>query len=671
MGVTLNQVAAGTRGGTAPNSYVNLINDNFSLLEIWSESVFSSVTISGASSGHVIQYNGTTWVNRTLTTAGIADKATADAHYAKQVNETSTDTTKDKHISNALAKSYSDHLLLTSAHGVSGNIVGTTDTQTLTNKTLTSPTISQILNSGTITLPTGTHTLIGRNTTDTITNKSLNDSNNFIINNTDITKRIRFNLDSVGTGQTRIVSAPNRDVTLDNITTSTTTTIKGLLKGDSGIIQQAIAGIDYITSTSENTLTNKSLNDTDNFFVNGTRRFRFNVSGVSTSTTRVVTIPNKDITLADNADLTAHINDNTNPHSVTHTQVGSATAQWNANKILGKEVVDADISDGRVLKYNSTTDKIEYGDVTIGVGTTINGGNAISPVTTIQVRRDTSANFTAQNPILANGEIGYETNTNLFKFGNGVTAWNSLPYFTGGSVPAGEINTASNLGDGVGQVFKDKDGVDLRFKTIKAGANIIVTNNENDVIISATSTLTFLDNAFTIDNETDPTKKIKFNASNITTDTVRTITMPDRNVTLDTLTGNTLFAQTTTPTNPSASSNKLYFKDDDKLYKLNSAGVEEEVGGGSAGSMEDMINSLLEQEGGETNLTYDNGNLVKTEVEIDSVLRKEESLTYNNGNLVNVNVKYFDTDGTTVILEYDDILTYDEGLLIKTERSVV
>ena len=42
----------------------------------------------------------------------------------------------------------------------SGDIVGTTDTQSLTNKTLTSPTISSILNGGTLTLPTGTGTLI-------------------------------------------------------------------------------------------------------------------------------------------------------------------------------------------------------------------------------------------------------------------------------------------------------------------------------------------------------------------------------------------------------------------------------------------------------------------------------------------------------------------------------
>jgi|DEB0MinimDraft_10_1074344.scaffolds.fasta_scaffold02299_3 hypothetical protein len=46
-------------------------------------------------------------------------------------------------------------------------------TQTLTNKTLTTPIISSISNTGTLTLPTSTDTLVGRATTDTLTNKTL------------------------------------------------------------------------------------------------------------------------------------------------------------------------------------------------------------------------------------------------------------------------------------------------------------------------------------------------------------------------------------------------------------------------------------------------------------------------------------------------------------------
>ena len=52
--------------------------------------------------------------------------------------------------------------------------VTTSATQTLTNKTLTTPIISSISNTGTVTLPTSTDTLVGKATTDTFTNKSGN-----------------------------------------------------------------------------------------------------------------------------------------------------------------------------------------------------------------------------------------------------------------------------------------------------------------------------------------------------------------------------------------------------------------------------------------------------------------------------------------------------------------
>jgi len=52
-------------------------------------------------------------------------------------------------------------------------LVGKATTDTLTNKTLTSPVIAAITNTGTLTLPTSTDTLVGRATTDTLTNKTL------------------------------------------------------------------------------------------------------------------------------------------------------------------------------------------------------------------------------------------------------------------------------------------------------------------------------------------------------------------------------------------------------------------------------------------------------------------------------------------------------------------
>ena len=49
----------------------------------------------------------------------------------------------------------------------------------------------------------------------------------------------------------------------------------------------------------------------------------------------------------------------------------------------------------------------------------------------IQLRRDTTANWTAQNPVLAEGEQGLDTTTGLLYVGDGVTAFAQLTPFTG------------------------------------------------------------------------------------------------------------------------------------------------------------------------------------------------------------------------------------------------
>lgn len=49
----------------------------------------------------------------------------------------------------------------------------------------------------------------------------------------------------------------------------------------------------------------------------------------------------------------------------------------------------------------------------------------------IQVRRDTAANWTASNPVLAVGEPGLETDTGKVKYGDGVRNWSTLPYSSG------------------------------------------------------------------------------------------------------------------------------------------------------------------------------------------------------------------------------------------------
>jgi hypothetical protein len=48
--------------------------------------------------------------------------------------------------------------------------------------------------------------------------------------------------------------------------------------------------------------------------------------------------------------------------------------------------------------------------------------------TVIKLRRGTASQWTTANPVLGAGEMGVETDTNKFKFGDGATAWTSLAY---------------------------------------------------------------------------------------------------------------------------------------------------------------------------------------------------------------------------------------------------
>jgi len=56
-----------------------------------------------------------------------------------------------------------------------------------------------------------------------------------------------------------------------------------------------------------------------------------------------------------------------------------------------------------------------------------------------QLRRGTTAQWAAKNPVLSNGEPGIDMNKNNFKIGDGLTRWSDLPFFitetAGSSIP--------------------------------------------------------------------------------------------------------------------------------------------------------------------------------------------------------------------------------------------
>jgi hypothetical protein len=126
---------------------------------------------------------------------------------------------------------------------------------------------------------------------------------------------------------------------------------------------------------------------------------------------------------------------------------------------------------------------------------------------TIKLRRNNAAQWTAVNPVLAEGEVGLELDTRKFKVGDGATSWNSLQYW-GGSGGAAEF---IDLGDvpasytGAGgkyvKVKSDASGLEFGTLTIAAGdlpsgidaakiADGTVSNTEFQTLNGASATFT-------------------------------------------------------------------------------------------------------------------------------------------------------------------------------------
>ena len=78
----------------------------------------------------------------------------------------------------------------------------------------------------------------------------------------------------------------------------------------------------------------------------------------------------------------------------------------------------------------------------------------------IQVRRGLAADWSSVDPVLAAGEMGYETDTNKFKFGNGTGAWSTLAYGASDTPGVTEIaqdaiNAALAVGTGLTKTYND------------------------------------------------------------------------------------------------------------------------------------------------------------------------------------------------------------------------
>ena len=126
---------------------------------------------------------------------------------------------------------------------------------------------------------------------------------------------------------------------------------------------------------------------------------------------------------------------------------------------------------------------------------------------TIQIRRDTAANWTAGNPTPANGQPCWETDTKKLKVGDGATAWNSLAYFSPGGGGSGytvssiaasytdattsgeKIIKVTASGQTIGLATAVGNTAKLTFKLMVAGTLTIDPNGAQTIDGAATAVL--------------------------------------------------------------------------------------------------------------------------------------------------------------------------------------
>jgi len=167
---------------------------------------------------------------------------------------------------------------------------------TVAGFTLTSPTISTITNTGTLTLPTSTDTLVGKATSDTFTNKTYDTAgtgNVFKINGTAIS-------DKTGTGKVVLDTSP----TISGTSTSITNVGTFALRDTSAAYDVTIAATSSTTLTAARTLTLDLVNASRTLKLGGnvTTAANFTTSGanaltLTTTATTNATIPSGTVTL--------------------------------------------------------------------------------------------------------------------------------------------------------------------------------------------------------------------------------------------------------------------------------------------------------------------------------------------------------------------------------------
>lgn len=223
-----------------------------------------------------------------------------------------------------------------------------------TTGTRTTITAAQTANR-TITLPNATDTLVGKQTTDTLINKTLDnttvltikDSNLTVQDNSDVTKQAKFEASGITAGQTRTFTLPDGSTTL--VGTDLVQTV----------------GFKVLDNT--NSLTVKDTNLIVQDDGDATKQAKFQASSISAGQTRVMTIPDADLTIVGTATSQTLTNKTIDADANTLSNIDNADIKAAAaiavNKLAALTASRAVVSDGSGFITQATTTATEIGYV--------------------------------------------------------------------------------------------------------------------------------------------------------------------------------------------------------------------------------------------------------------------------------------------------------------------
>jgi hypothetical protein len=125
----------------------------------------------------------------------------------------------------------------------------------------------------------------------------------------------------------------------------------------------------------------------------------------------------------------------------------------------------------------------------------------------IQLRNDSAAAWEAENPILAQAEVGVNTTTGQFKIGDGTSTWEELEYYAGGSANVADFVFLDDGGDGsymtvtdhdmTIQTVRDEDSVGSDCDiNIEAADDVFIRAYGDEIDINAASDVTISSNTY-------------------------------------------------------------------------------------------------------------------------------------------------------------------------------